>query len=76
VLAAGASRGCLTHRQDSGLNVYRMGAFYFLDLPGYGYAKAGQAQRREFRALITRTLDRGHLAGSCGARRPARPEPR
>jgi len=45
------------------LNVYRMGAFYFLDLPGYGYAKAGQAQRREFRALITRTLDRGHLAG-------------
>src|SRR5437773_2419438 len=45
------------------LNVYHMGDFYFLDLPGYGYAKAGKAQRREFGALIGGTLDRAHLAG-------------
>jgi GTP-binding protein len=40
-----------------------MGDFYFLDLPGYGYAKAGKAQRHEFGVLIARTLDRGRLAG-------------
>ena len=45
------------------LNAYHMGDFYVLDLPGYGYAKAGKAQRREFGALIARTLDREHLAG-------------
>ena len=45
------------------LTVYHMGAYYFLDLPGYGYAKAGQAQRREFGTLIARTLDRVRLAG-------------
>src|SRR5439155_968670 len=44
------------------LTVYHMGAYYFLDLPGYGYAKAGQAQRREFGTLIARTLDRVRLA--------------
>ena len=45
------------------LNIYHMGDFYVLDLPGYGYAKAGKAQRREFGALIACTLDREHLAG-------------
>jgi len=45
------------------LNAYHMGDFYVLDLPGYGYATAGKAQRREFAALIARTLDRAHLAG-------------
>jgi len=38
-------------------------AFYFLDLPGYGYARASQADRRGFRQLITHTLARPRLAG-------------
>ena len=38
-------------------------AFYFLDLPGYGYAKASHTDRRAFRLLITHVLDRARLAG-------------
>jgi GTP-binding protein len=38
-------------------------AFYFLDLPGYGYAKASHTERRAFRLLITHVLDRPRLAG-------------
>src|SRR5438552_13114509 len=45
------------------LTVYHMCAYYFLGLPAHGYAKAGQAQRREFGTLIARTLDRVRLAG-------------
>jgi GTP-binding protein len=46
------------------LNVYDFdGAYYLLDLPGYGYARASQTERAAFRRLIARTLDRGHLAG-------------
>ncbi len=49
------------------LNVYHMPGFgaplYLLDLPGYGYARASQTDRRAFRLLITHTLDRPRLAG-------------
>ena len=45
------------------LNVYQMGTYYFLDLPGYGYAKAGKSDLAAFRRLITHTLDRSRLAG-------------
>ena len=45
------------------LNVYLMGAFYFLDLPGYGYSRASRADRTAFRGLITHTLTRARLAG-------------
>ena len=38
-------------------------AFYFLDLPGYGYAKASHTDRRAFRLLISHVLDRARLAG-------------
>lgn len=38
-------------------------AFYFLDLPGYGYARASHTDRRAFRLLITHVLDRPGLAG-------------
>ena len=38
-------------------------AFYFLDLPGYGYAKASHTDRRAFRLLITHVLGRARLAG-------------
>jgi GTP-binding protein len=45
------------------MNVYLMGAFYFLDLPGYGYARAAQTERAAFRHLIRHTLERARLAG-------------
>jgi GTP-binding protein len=34
------------------LNVFRFPGFYLLDLPGYGYAKASQAERLRFRNLV------------------------
>jgi GTP-binding protein len=39
------------------------GSAYFLDLPGYGYARAGKAQRAAFRGLLKHVLRREHLAG-------------
>ncbi len=39
------------------------GALYLLDLPGYGYARASQTDRRAFRLLITHALERPALAG-------------
>lgn len=46
------------------LNVYDLGGVYYvLDLPGYGYARAGHAERAQFRRLIAGTLERGRLAG-------------
>jgi len=39
-------------------------AFYFLDLPGYGYARASRGRRTGFRQLVTHTLDRERLAGA------------
>jgi GTP-binding protein len=38
-------------------------AFYFLDLPGYGYARASQTDRRKFGLLIKHALKRPRLAG-------------
>ena len=37
---------------------------YFLDLPGYGYARASRGRRTGFRRLVARTLDRERLAGA------------
>jgi GTP-binding protein len=45
------------------MNVFAMPAYYILDLPGYGYAKASHTDRRAFRLLITHVLDRVRLAG-------------
>ncbi len=46
------------------LNAYRLPAFYLVDLPGYGFARAGRSARAGYRALITRYLrDRPTLAG-------------
>jgi GTP-binding protein len=45
------------------LNVYLMGVFYFLDLPGYGYARAAQTERAAFRHLIRHAIERPRLAG-------------
>src|SRR5438067_12794182 len=46
------------------LNVFLIAdSHYFLDLPGYGYARAGKAQRAAFRGLLKHTLRRQRLAG-------------
>ena len=45
-------------------NVFRIGdSHYFLDLPGYGYARAGKAQRAAFRGLVKHALRRERLSG-------------
>lgn len=50
------------------LNVFSvtgLGApLYFLDLPGYGYARASKPERRAFRGLLKHTLERPRLTGA------------
>ena len=36
---------------------------YFLDLPGYGYARAGKTDRAAFRRLLDHALERPGIAG-------------
>jgi len=38
-------------------------SLYFLDLPGYGYARIGKAQRAAFRGLLKHALRRERLSG-------------
>jgi GTP-binding protein len=45
------------------LNVYALELMYYLDLPGYGYARARRTERAAFRRLVTDALDRPRLAG-------------
>jgi len=46
------------------LNVFLIDAsHYFLDLPGYGYARAGKEQRAAFRGLVKHALRRERLRG-------------
>jgi GTP-binding protein len=46
------------------LNIYRAPDFYLVDLPGYGWAKASQADRLAFRRLIEGCLTgRDRLSG-------------
>lgn len=46
------------------LNAFRLPGFYLVDLPGYGFARAGKAARAGYRTLITRYLgERPDLAG-------------
>jgi len=61
VLGAGSGeRSPPLHRQEP-LPAPR--SFYLLDLPGYGYARASQTDRRAFRLLITHAVDRPRLIG-------------
>ena len=39
------------------------GSHYFLDLPGYGYARASKSERTAFRGLVKHTLRREGLRG-------------
>jgi len=46
------------------LNAFRLPGFYLVDLPGYGYARAGKAARTGYRRLVDRyLLERPTLAG-------------
>jgi len=46
------------------LNAYRLPGFYLVDLPGYGYARAGKEARAGYRRLVERyLLERQTLAG-------------
>lgn len=45
------------------LNVFHVDHAYFLDLPGYGYARASKADLRAFRGLVRHALGRPRLAG-------------
>src|SRR6266487_2273439 len=46
------------------LNVFLIErSHYFIDLPGYGYARAGKAQRAAFRGLLKHALLREQLRG-------------
>jgi len=45
------------------LNVFQMEHAFFLDLPGYGYSRAGKADRIAFRRLVRHALHRARLAG-------------
>jgi GTP-binding protein len=46
------------------LNAFRLPRFYLVDLPGYGFARAGKAARAGYRKLLTRYLgERPSLAG-------------
>jgi len=60
VVDSEASRAATPHDQQPRTTHH---AFYFLDLPGYGYARASQAELRAFRLLITHVLDRARLVG-------------
>lgn len=46
------------------LNAYRLPGFYLIDLPGYGFARAGKSARASYRSLVTRCLgERPTLGG-------------
>ena len=46
------------------LNAFRLPGFYLVDLPGYGYARAGKTARAGYRRLVERyLLERPTLAG-------------
>ena len=46
------------------LNAFRLPGFYLVDLPGYGFARAGKTARAGYRRLVDRyLLERPTLAG-------------
>jgi GTP-binding protein len=55
----GLARTSSTPGRTRAVNYFLVnGRFYFADLPGYGYAKAGREERREWGALVDRYLRR------------------
>jgi GTP-binding protein len=61
---AGLARVSATPGKTTLLNAFRLGGLYLIDLPGYGFARAGKAARAGYRRLVTRYLrERSTLAG-------------
>jgi GTP-binding protein len=60
VVDSAANRPSAPHRQQPPTTHH---AFYLLDLPGYGYARAAQPERAAFRHLIRHVIERPRLAG-------------
>jgi GTP-binding protein len=63
LVGARVARISATPGKTTLLNVFLVGSLYLLDLPGYGYARAGKAQRAGFRRLVHGVLRRPGLAG-------------
>ncbi len=60
----GLARVSATPGKTQAMNVFRLPACYLVDLPGYGFAKAGKAARAAYRKLVERCLhERPHLTG-------------
>jgi GTP-binding protein len=61
---AGLARVSGTPGKTTLLNAFRLPEFYLVDLPGYGFARAGKAARAGYRQLIDRyLLERPTLTG-------------
>jgi len=60
----GLARTSSTPGRTRAVNYFLVnGRFYFVDLPGYGYAKAARTERRAWGALVDRYLQQA-LPGS------------
>ena len=60
----GLARVSATPGKTTLLNAFRLPTFYLVDLPGYGFARAGKSARAGYRRLVTRYLgERPSLAG-------------
>jgi len=60
----GLARVSATPGKTTLLNAFRLPAFYLVDLPGYGFARAGKTARAGYRRLVERyLLERATLAG-------------
>jgi GTP-binding protein len=60
----GLARVSATPGKTTLLNAYRLPGYYLLDLPGYGFARAGKSAREGYRRLVTRCLgERSTLVG-------------
>ena len=57
------ARVSATPGKTRALNVFEIPRAYLLDLPGYGYSRAGKAERIAFRRLVTHVVERPRLAG-------------
>lgn len=60
----GLARVSATPGKTTLLNAFRLPDFYLVDLPGYGFARAGREARTGYRRLVDRyLLERTTLAG-------------
>jgi GTP-binding protein len=60
----GLARVSATPGKTTLLNAFRLPAFYLVDLPGYGFARASKSARDSYRTLVTRYLrERPSLVG-------------